>query len=42
MILHPSPASALANRGWAQQIETQLDALGVTMPSADEDGGSNP
>jgi single-strand selective monofunctional uracil DNA glycosylase len=42
MILHPSPASALANRGWAQQIETQLDALGVTMPSADEGGGSNP
>ena len=28
-ILHPSPASPLANRGWATTIEKQLDALGV-------------
>jgi single-strand selective monofunctional uracil DNA glycosylase len=29
-ILHPSPASPLANRGWAQQAEAQLKALGVS------------
>ena len=28
-ILHPSPASPVANSGWAQQAETQLKALGV-------------
>jgi single-strand selective monofunctional uracil DNA glycosylase len=28
-ILHPSPASPLANRGWAPQAEKQLIALGV-------------
>ncbi len=28
-ILHPSPASPLANRGWAGQAERQLRALGV-------------
>lgn len=28
-ILHPSPASPLANRGWARQVDAQLDALGV-------------
>lgn len=28
-ILHPSPASPLANRGWAEQVDTQLEALGV-------------
>jgi single-strand selective monofunctional uracil DNA glycosylase len=28
-ILHPSPASPLANRGWAEQADAQLDALGV-------------
>jgi len=28
-ILHPSPASPLANRGWAAQVDAQLDALGV-------------
>lgn len=28
-ILHPSPASPLANRGWAEQVDAQLDALGV-------------
>jgi single-strand selective monofunctional uracil DNA glycosylase len=28
-ILHPSPASPLANRGWALQVDARLDALGV-------------
>jgi len=28
-ILHPSPASPLANRGWAAQVDAQLDALGA-------------
>lgn len=28
-ILHPSPASPAANRGWAVQAERQLEALGV-------------
>lgn len=28
-ILHPSPASPVANRGWAPQAEKQLAALGV-------------
>ena len=33
-ILHPSPASPAANRGWQQQAERQLAALGVTIPGA--------
>lgn len=28
-ILHPSPASPIANRGWAPQAEKQLQALGL-------------
>jgi single-strand selective monofunctional uracil DNA glycosylase len=28
-ILHPSPASPAANRGWAEQAEQQLQALGI-------------
>ncbi len=28
-ILHPSPASPIANRGWAPQAQAQLEALGV-------------
>lgn len=28
-ILHPSPASPLANRGWAAQVDAQLARLGV-------------
>ena len=32
-ILHPSPASPLANRGWAQIVERQLEALGVSLPA---------
>jgi single-strand selective monofunctional uracil DNA glycosylase len=31
-ILHPSPASPLANRGWAGQIRRQLVALGIRLP----------
>ncbi len=31
-ILHPSPASPLANRGWAEQAEKQLAGLGVRLP----------
>lgn len=31
-ILHPSPASPLANRGWAAQAEAQLRTLGVELP----------
>ena len=32
-ILHPSPASPAANRGWAETVERQLrEELGVTLP----------
>jgi single-strand selective monofunctional uracil DNA glycosylase len=31
-ILHPSPASPIANRGWAPQIEKQFEAMGVLIP----------
>ena len=31
-ILHPSPASPIANRGWARQIEAQFEAMGVELP----------
>jgi single-strand selective monofunctional uracil DNA glycosylase len=31
-ILHPSPASPAANRGWAEAAEQQLRALGVPLP----------
>ena len=31
-ILHPSPASPAANRGWSPQVEGQLAALGVDLP----------
>lgn len=30
-VLHPSPASPLANRGWAPQAEAQLEALGIRL-----------
>ena len=30
-ILHPSPASPLANKGWAETIEQQLRGLGVSL-----------
>lgn len=31
-ILHPSPASPAANRGWAQVAEKQLAELGIKVP----------
>lgn len=31
-ILHPSPASPAANRGWAPQIERQLRELDIDLP----------
>ena len=31
-ILHPSPASPAANRGWTEQVERQLADLGVAIP----------
>jgi single-strand selective monofunctional uracil DNA glycosylase len=31
-VLHPSPASPLANRGWAPQATAQLQALGICKP----------
>jgi single-strand selective monofunctional uracil DNA glycosylase len=33
-ILHPSPASPVANRGWASQAERQLAAMGIALPGA--------
>jgi single-strand selective monofunctional uracil DNA glycosylase len=30
-VLHPSPASPLANRGWAEQAEKGLAELGVEL-----------
>lgn len=32
-ILHPSPASPAANRGWAAVVERQLSDLGLDLPS---------
>ncbi len=31
-ILHPSPASPKANRGWAAEVETRLRSLGIDLP----------
>ena len=31
-ILHPSPASPAANRGWEVQVEAQLAELGIELP----------
>lgn len=31
-ILHPSPASPAANRGWAEQAERELATLGIDLP----------
>jgi single-strand selective monofunctional uracil DNA glycosylase len=33
-ILHPSPASPVANRGWVGHVERQLRADGVELPAA--------
>ena len=39
-ILHPSPASPAANRGWAAQAERQLLALAIQLPAANRPAGS--
>ena len=39
-ILHPSPASPAANRGWARQVEEQLQAQGITLPPLRASSGS--
>lgn len=31
-ILHPSPASPLANRGWAGLVRQKLESLGIDLP----------
>lgn len=31
-ILHPSPASPAANRGWAEAVDARLDTLGLSPP----------
>jgi single-strand selective monofunctional uracil DNA glycosylase len=31
-ILHPSPASPLANRNWAGAVQSRLEALGIGLP----------
>ena len=31
-VLHPSPASPAANRGWAEQAERQFAEMGVEFP----------
>jgi single-strand selective monofunctional uracil DNA glycosylase len=31
-VLHPSPASPKANRGWAETVERELGALGIELP----------
>jgi len=33
-ILHPSPASPAANRGWAEAVTNQLAALGIHVPGS--------
>lgn len=33
-ILHPSPASPAANRGWSEQAERQLASLGIDVESS--------
>jgi single-strand selective monofunctional uracil DNA glycosylase len=37
-ILHPSPASPLANRGWAGQVRRQLTAMGIALPKGKTGG----
>lgn len=38
-VLHPSPASPLANRGWAPQASAALRALGVVVPEGERTDG---
>jgi single-strand selective monofunctional uracil DNA glycosylase len=37
-VLHPSPASPAANRGWAEAASQQLAALGVELPKSTVEG----
>jgi single-strand selective monofunctional uracil DNA glycosylase len=39
-ILHPSPASPIANRGWLPQARKQLEALGHAWPEPQGDGAA--
>ena len=41
-ILHPSPASPLANQDWAGSIEAQLVAAGVLLPGITSPGTEKP
>jgi single-strand selective monofunctional uracil DNA glycosylase len=40
-ILHPSPASPLANRGWAAAASRQLAALGIVAAVDEKRGPGN-
>lgn len=40
-ILHPSPASPMANRGWAERATAELRAIGVPVPDAPRGGGAS-
>ena len=37
-ILHPSPASPAANRGWQAQVEKQLHQQGIKIPRTNNKG----
>jgi len=39
-VLHPSPASPIANRGWAEQAEKQLRALGIALGANSRTNGA--
>ncbi|MCH2145368.1 MAG: single-stranded DNA-binding protein [Phycisphaerales bacterium] len=41
-ILHPSPASPIANRGWAPQAEAGLEKLGISLPAGCLDSADGP
>ncbi len=38
-VLHPSPASPKANRGWAPQADAELEALGIELPGCTQRQG---
>jgi single-strand selective monofunctional uracil DNA glycosylase len=39
-VLHPSPASPLANRGWAAAVDAELRALGIAVPGDEARSGA--
>lgn len=41
-ILHPSPASPAANRGWAELVVAELQALGLAVPDLPPGTGAPP